>query len=236
MESIPEQPSPDRKPRSLQRSKHSSSRRQNNSVSSDRARNHQHQLSVSTKPQFSFGKQLNLLSPTVEENKAAREDDDGEAEEEDKDWLVRSEKNIQQDLDMSKKELELVRGVLQDLDVVLGGEKKPSRQLRDQKLLMGACLEYSSSRCQLLKERLRQVQFWSNSRQMGRKIPDAAPEEWRMADIEWRKWLSEQAAMRTDKVEPSVLEQTADPENDVAWRIFGPLPHILAACTGLEDM
>ncbi|CAJ2510589.1 Uu.00g062140.m01.CDS01 [Anthostomella pinea] len=148
------------------------------------------------------------------------------------DWLVVAEKDVEQDLDTSKKELELIRSIIEDVDGCLAAEKKPSRTLRDQKMQMGACQEYSSSRCAMLKERLRQVQFWASSRQMGRTIPEKAPGEWQTADLEWRIWLSEQTATKTDQLDQtpvSALEQTVDPENDAAWRIWGPLAHILTA-------
>ncbi|KAI1084271.1 hypothetical protein F5B20DRAFT_576411 [Whalleya microplaca] len=180
----------------------------------------------SSKPKFSYGKQLDVFLTTAKEPESSTE--------EGLDWLTVAEKRIQQDLETSKKELELIKYAIEEADTYSIAEKKPSGKRRDQELLLGACQEYSSSQCQILKERLRQVQFWSASRQMGRKIPEKEPAEWRVADLEWRQWLSEQAAARADKSDQTLAEHPLDLDDDIAWGIWGPLAHILTVYTSHE--
>ncbi|KAK8039979.1 hypothetical protein PG993_008390 [Apiospora rasikravindrae] len=69
-----------------------------------------------------------------------------------------------------------------------------TQQRAQRKMLMAACREYAESRRHLLRERLRQCQFWTSSRAMGRRVPSAAPGDWALADAEWAKWLGDQAA------------------------------------------
>ncbi|KAH6639927.1 hypothetical protein BKA67DRAFT_665312 [Truncatella angustata] len=166
------------------------------------------------KAKFSFGKPLENVDRAIQQEPSA-------------DWLALTEKNLEQDIETSKKELELIKSILEDIDQWLQIEKQPGRKIRDQKILMGACREYSDSMIQVRKERLRQTKFWLNSRDMGRSVPVEAPAEWRAVDTEWRHWLGEQAAARSSQ---SPIEDI----DDTAWRILGPLPHILAAYTWLE--
>ncbi|EMR68701.1 hypothetical protein UCREL1_4291 [Eutypa lata UCREL1] len=129
-------------------------------------------------------------------------------------WLEEAEAHMQRDLETSKKELELTKGVAEDIERRLltattaatsqdrpssGGSNSSSRRIRDQKVLMSACQEYSRSRVHLLRQRLRQVAFWSNNRKMGQKTPVQAPADWAAADLEWAQWLGEQAAARSGR-------------------------------------
>ncbi|KAI5920859.1 hypothetical protein F4810DRAFT_680756 [Camillea tinctor] len=140
------------------------------------------------------------------------------------DWLFLAESRMEEDLNTTTKELELIESILEDLEARITAEKKPSPAVRDQRILLGACKVYSSSRRGRLQERLRQVKFWHSSRDMGRKTPDGPPEEWRLIDLEWRRWLDNQAAARLDQQHHPV-----DPDNEVAWRAWGPLAHILTS-------
>jgi hypothetical protein len=184
---------------------------------------------VVKRAKFSYGKQVNFSGSKEGEKE---EEEQAVLEEEDTDWLRQTERNTQQDIETSKKELELSKTILEEIEQKMQAEKKPSHRLRDQKVLIGACKEYSDSRIQILKERSRQVQFWLGSREMGRKVPGKAPAEWLAVDLEWRHWLGEQAAARRDGFDESPIEEL----DDAAWRILGPLPHILAAymCLGEE--
>ncbi|KAM0815546.1 hypothetical protein AB5N19_01345 [Seiridium cardinale] len=191
------------------------------------------------KAKFSYGKPLDGVEPSIAEASAEAR------REAPVDWLAATEKDLEQDIDTSKKELELIKSLLEDIDQKLQTERKPNRKLRDHKILMSACREHSDSmiqvrqipreceyQCSVLeqvrRERLRQVKFWLGSRDMGRSVPAEAPAEWLAVDIEWRRWLSEQAAARSS-VSP------IEDRDDVAWRILGPLPQILAAYTELES-
>ncbi|KAI1770537.1 hypothetical protein F4818DRAFT_432510 [Hypoxylon cercidicola] len=142
--------------------------------------------------------------------------------EEDTDWLAVAEEFIQQDLETTVKELDLVRDVLETLEVNLGIEKKPIPNLEDRKFLIAACQEYSGSRCYMLEERLRQIRIWASSRQTGEEIPDGMPNEWPLVDVEWREWLSEQAS--------SLIEES-DTGVGVAVKHWGPLIPLLIAYT-----
>ncbi|KAK9424468.1 hypothetical protein SUNI508_13569 [Seiridium unicorne] len=174
------------------------------------------------KAKFSYGKPLDGVELSIAEASAEARREAAV------DWLAATEKELEQDIDTSKKELELVKSLLEDIDQKLQTERKPNRKLRDHKILMSACREHSDSMIQVRRERLRQVKFWLGSRDMGRSVPAEAPAEWLAVDIEWRRWLSEQAAARSSV---SPIEDA----DDVAWRILGPLPHILAAYTELES-
>ncbi|KAK6065318.1 thiol-specific monooxygenase [Seiridium cupressi] len=174
------------------------------------------------KAKFSYGKPLDGVELSIAEASAEAR------REAPVDWLAATEKDLEQDIDTSKKELELIKSLLEDIDQKLQTERKPSRKLRDHKILMSACREHSDSMIQVRRERLRQVKFWLGSRDMGRSVPAEAPAEWLAVDIEWRRWLSEQAAARSSV---SPIEDA----DDVAWRILGPLPQILAAYTELES-
>ncbi|KAI0019856.1 hypothetical protein F4780DRAFT_792638 [Xylariomycetidae sp. FL0641] len=181
-------------------------------------------IDTSSQPKFSYGKQLDVLSPQDE-------DEDSPSEQATADWLALEDVLLRQDLETSKKELELIRFALEETQARLRTE--PSQRLKDRKALMGGCLEYASSRCHMLKERLRRVQFWQESRLMGRDVPERVPEEWRMADAEWRKWLSDQAAARADSCGSSPIDLVDEAKkDDIAWRIWGSLPYLLAAYIG----
>lgn len=133
-----------------------------------------------SRAQLSYGMQLDFPLPTDKEiNKMAQEDTD---------WLAVAEEFIQQDLETTVKELDLVRDVLESLEVSPRAEKKPGPSLEDQKFLIGACQEYSGSRCHMLEERLRQIRLWASSRETGQDIPDGVPDEYaifRISPIEY---------------------------------------------------
>ncbi|RYP84687.1 hypothetical protein DL769_001121 [Monosporascus sp. CRB-8-3] len=196
------------------------------------------------KSKFAFAKQIAPLSPIPERVAQDRkEDDDG--------WLAGAEEGMQRDLATSKKELELIKGIAEDIGrrLLAPGSQPMSHRaaninidngLRDQKVLLAACQEYSRSRIHLLKQRLRQVAFWSSGKGvMGHahhhKTPKQAPVEWAAADGEWRDWLYEQAVARTGNHawEPHAEGQRgADLSlSDASWKLWGPLSHILAAYT-----
>ncbi|ETS80859.1 hypothetical protein PFICI_08388 [Pestalotiopsis fici W106-1] len=171
---------------------------------------------------FSYGKPLNESESDVSGQDGKR----GSAQT--IGWLLATATNLEQDIETCKKELELVRSLMEEIDQRLQAhDKLPSRKLRDHKVLMAACREYSDSMIQVKKERLRQVRFWASSREMGRSAPAAAPGEWLDVDLEWRNWLSEQAAARSGA-------WPIEASKDTAWRILGPLPHIIAAYIWLE--
>ncbi|KAI1343732.1 hypothetical protein F5Y15DRAFT_411590 [Xylariaceae sp. FL0016] len=193
-------------------------------------------LDSSGPPQFSYGKQLNLLSPTPEEPPSSSSPRDHD---EPIDWLAAAESEIAQDLETTRKELELIHATLQDLDLCLdrtasgsgsgsgGGTAEethktppasPPRprpqqqqlqlQLQDQRVLLAACQEYARSRCSMLRERLRQTRFWAGSRALGRDMaPGEAPGEWGVADREWRAWLGEKAAAAASKTSTEAAKE-----------------------------
>lgn len=193
----------------------------------------------SSKPKFSFGKELEALSPLPEEvtqDKKNKRGSNGS-------WLEEAEAHMQRDLETSKKELELIKGVAEDIERRLltattaatsqdrpssGGSNSSSRRIRDQKVLMSACQEYSRSRVHLLRQRLRQVAFWSNNRKMGQKTPVQAPADWAAADLEWAQWLGEQAAARSGRAK---REQRDGTDSGMMSALWGPLPHLLDAYT-----
>ncbi|KAK6844337.1 hypothetical protein PG995_014447 [Apiospora arundinis] len=132
-----------------------------------------------------------------------------------KDWLADTETQLRQDLETTKKELELIRTILWEIEMDDSSSSPPApsspssssgigsppppatssspptaegkaaaaggtqqQQKSQRKMLMAACREYAESRRQLLRERLRQVQFWAGSRAMGRRVPSTAPLDW----------------------------------------------------------
>ncbi|KAI3320546.1 hypothetical protein HD806DRAFT_547107 [Xylariaceae sp. AK1471] len=187
----------------------------------------------SSRPKFSYGMQLDAANSDLghhggpNTNKARP------------DWLIESTICLGQDLNTSKMELDIIMSILEEMGLRLQTEQDSNPKLTKQIELMSACREYSRSRCHLLRERLRQIQFWSRSGMIGQQVPEKAPEEWRSVDIEWRRWLDEQAHSHTypsggDQVSP--LEYTSDPLNDVAWRVWGPVPYILNADVWWSDL
>ncbi|KAI0112290.1 hypothetical protein F4776DRAFT_347896 [Hypoxylon sp. NC0597] len=152
--------------------------------------------------------------------------------EEDFNWLLAVEKSIRQGLETSKKELSLLRDVLDELESTSVREVKGVRWCKDQILLMRACQEYSGSRYYMLEERLRQVHFWSSNKQAGERIPDKVPDEWLVVDNEWRKWLNERAAAQSNEVSQSYTEKLQDGGVDAIVEHWGPLILILTAYTG----
>ncbi|KAI0121388.1 hypothetical protein BJ170DRAFT_688138 [Xylariales sp. AK1849] len=180
---------------------------------------------AATKAKFSYGKRLDAPEPGIVEEGGPI------STEQDVDWLTATEKSLQQDIETSRKELELTKSILEDMEQKSQTEKNPSRRTRDQKILMGACREFSASRIQILKMRLQNVNFWIGSRKMGRPTPANAPSEWLAIDVEWRHWLSDQAAARIDLNKGDQSEQ----QDGTARGILGPLPYIIAAYTWLEE-
>ncbi|KAK6825970.1 hypothetical protein PG987_013464 [Apiospora arundinis] len=187
-----------------------------------------------------------------------------------KDWLADTETQLRQDLETTKKELELIRTILWEIEMDDSSSSPPApsspssssgigsppppvqpvttsssppgttgaagsqQQKSQRKMLMAACREYAESRRQLLRERLRQVQFWAGSRAMGRRVPSTAPLDWGLADAEWAKWLGDQAAAAMQQRQQQSQQQKKDSwmmiegEAGAAW---GPLPHIIAGFT-----
>ncbi|KAI3329767.1 hypothetical protein F4824DRAFT_505843 [Ustulina deusta] len=170
---------------------------------------------------------------------AGRDEHEGTDNIEGSDWLMEATVDLNQDLDTSKKELDIIKFILQEMEVRPRTDHRPNLTREGEVELMKACWEYSSFRCDLLRKRLRQVQFWAHARMLGQQVPEKAPEEWRLADVEWRKWLSRQASSRADQLSgarASFLENTPDPSNDVAWRVWGPLPYILSVDIWWKDL
>lgn len=93
------------------------------------------------------------------------------------DWLVEATVDLSRDLDTSKKELDIIKFILEEMEPRSRTDRRPGVTRDGQVELMRACREYSSSRCFLLRERLRQVQFWARSKIMGQQVPEMAPEE-----------------------------------------------------------
>ncbi|KAF2970580.1 hypothetical protein GQX73_g3009 [Xylaria multiplex] len=182
--------------------------------------------------EFSFGTQLDTENSDQYHHQSA---DNVEAS----DWLMEATVDLSQDLETSKKELDIIKFILEEMEMRLRNDDRPSLTRGGKVEMMKACREYSSSRCGLLQERLHRVQFWVHTRMLGHQVPEKAPEEWRLVDIEWRKWLSEQASRHADgrdSTRVSPLENTLNPSNDIAWRIWGPLPHILGADIWWRDL
>ncbi|KAI0876113.1 hypothetical protein GGS24DRAFT_452579 [Hypoxylon argillaceum] len=124
----------------------------------------------SSRPRFSYGVQLGLASPDVDEHEDANS---AEAA----DWLMEATVDLGQDLDTSKKELDLIKFILEEMELRPRPGRRSNRSREGQVKLMRACREYSSSRCHMLRERLRQVQFWAHGRMMGHQVPEKAPDE-----------------------------------------------------------
>ncbi|KAJ2976880.1 hypothetical protein NUW58_g7976 [Xylaria curta] len=93
------------------------------------------------------------------------------------DWLTEATVNTKQDLDTSKKELDIINFILEEFALRSRTDRRPSITREGQIRLMRACQEHSSSRCHLLRDRLRHVQFWTRSKAMGQQVPGKAPEE-----------------------------------------------------------
>ncbi|KAK8134915.1 hypothetical protein PG984_006927 [Apiospora sp. TS-2023a] len=172
-----------------------------------------------------------------------------------KDWLADTETDLKQDLETTKKELELIRTILWEMEMEETSSSPPlppvqsflktspdttaamaisaataTQQRSQRKMLMAACREYAESRRQLLRERLRQIQFWTGSRDMGRRVPSAPPGDWAVADAEWAKWLSDQAAAM-HQLQQQQWALSTNIEGDSTGVTWGPLPHILATFT-----
>ncbi|RWA07642.1 hypothetical protein EKO27_g7468 [Xylaria grammica] len=182
--------------------------------------------------EFSFGAQPDAENTDRDEHQAT-------THVEGSDWLTGATVDLGQDLDTSKKELDIIKFILEEMELRLRANHQPSVAREGKVEMMKACREYSSSRCALLQERLHQVQFWVHTRMLGHQVPAEAPEEWRLVDVEWRKWLGEQASTYADQrgsARAPPLENTPDPSNDIAWRIWGPLPHILGADIWWKDL
>ncbi|KAJ8132192.1 hypothetical protein O1611_g1433 [Lasiodiplodia mahajangana] len=166
---------------------------------------------------FSYGVHLGVPSPDINDH------DDTMATEV-SDWLMEATVDLGQDLDTSKKELDIIKFILEEMELQPRADRRSNRTRQAQVERMRACREYSSSRCHMLRERLRQVQFWAHTRMIG--------EQWRLVDNQWRAWLSEQAGTYVNQAVGNrvlPLEKTSDLSDDAAWQIWGPLPYILSA-------
>jgi len=127
------------------------------------------------------------------------------------DWLAEAQRTLSQDLETSKKELEIIRYIIEEMRTreqnrnqnqnqnrIQGQQEKQSEATlensrndntvqreedmrtgrEDSRMrLMSACREYTRSRCHLLRDRLRQVQFWTHARRLGNYVPGKAPED-----------------------------------------------------------
>ncbi|KAI0454202.1 hypothetical protein F5B21DRAFT_504491 [Xylaria acuta] len=183
-------------------------------------------------PSRPYGMQVDAASPDRDKHESI---DNIEVS----DWLTEAMADLSRDLDTSKKELGIIKFILEETELRSRTDRGSGVTREGQVELMRACREYSSSRCHLLRERLRQVQFWARSRVTGQEVPGRAPEEWRFADIEWRRWLSDQASSHADRLggnQVSPTENTSESSNDMIWRDWGPLPHILSADVWWKDL
>lgn len=153
------------------------------------------------------------------------------------DWLAETETDLRKDLETTQREVELIRALDQDISKWLSaragdGSGTGREQANQYRALMASCREYSSSRLAILRERLRQVDFRTRSRDMGRRIPhQSVLGEWHTADTNWRRWLSGEAAKRQ---EPQG-RRTADTLDRTPWVLLGPLPYILEVYTWVEE-
>ncbi|RYC54855.1 hypothetical protein CHU98_g11356 [Xylaria longipes] len=155
------------------------------------------------------------------------------------DWLTEATVDLGRDLDTSKKELDIIKFILEEMELRSRTDRRQGATREGQVKLIRACREYSSSRCHVLRERLRQIQLWARLRMMGQQVPGMAPEEWRFADIEWQRWLSDQARSHADRLGGngiSPIENTSELSNDMDWTDWGPLPHILSADVWWKDI
>ncbi|KAI1452671.1 hypothetical protein F4805DRAFT_462536 [Annulohypoxylon moriforme] len=146
-------------------------------------------------------------------------------------WLAVAEKDIRQDLETSKKELKLIKEVLDNSEIDLTLSKAPGNRFKDWVLCMRACKEYSGSRVHMLEERIRQIHQWSSNKRMGKDIPDGLPDEWFMVDIEWRQWLSEQTTFQTKTPGHPSAESSQGRGDDMTVRFWGPLIPLLEIYT-----
>ncbi|KAI1823950.1 hypothetical protein F4861DRAFT_298154 [Xylaria intraflava] len=122
----------------------------------------------SSRPKFSYGTQQDITSANVNE----QEDTINAGP----DWLAEAKVNLTQDLDTSRKELDIIGFILEELELRAQSERS-SGYRAGQRELMAACRKYSSSHCHLLRERLRQIQLWARMRMMGHQVPERVPEE-----------------------------------------------------------
>ncbi|KAL7624699.1 hypothetical protein AAE478_006269 [Parahypoxylon ruwenzoriense] len=175
-------------------------------------------MNRTSRPESSRSRQSALPSLT--------EDEIDEAVKKDSDWLAATVTDIKRDLKTSARELELIKEEIENLEIRLREQTEYSPELRDRKSLLGACHEYSISRCQILEERLRKVQFWLNNKQTGKDFPDRMPEEWHKFDLEWRQWLGEKAAAYTDESGENPQVKAED-----MVRLWGPLFALLMSYT-----
>ncbi|KAI0880198.1 uncharacterized protein GGS22DRAFT_193547 [Annulohypoxylon maeteangense] len=150
---------------------------------------------------------------------------------EDSSWLAAATKSILQDLDTSKKELELVRDVLDNYETNSTTSEASGSRFEDRTFCMRACQEYSGSRVHMLEERIRQIHVWSSDRKMGKEIPDGVPDEWSTVDIEWRQWLSEQTSLQTSTPNNRQIDPFQAGGVDMAVRSWGPLIPLLEIYT-----
>ncbi|KAI1733914.1 hypothetical protein F4680DRAFT_454454 [Xylaria scruposa] len=175
-----------------------------------------------SRPSHPYGVQVDAVSP--DRNRPVSTDSVDAL-----DWLMEATVDLSRDLDTSKKELEIIKFILEEMELRSRTDRRPG-VTQGEIELMRACREYSSSRCHMLRERLRQTQFWTRSRAIGQQVPGRIPEEWRFVDIEWRRWLSDQASSHADQ-----LGDNRESLNSTIWNVWGPLPHILSADIWWKD-
>lgn len=119
---------------------------------------------------FSYGMQPDPLSPDTDEHEDLDTIDSS-------DWLMEAAIDLSQDLDTSKKELDIIKFILEEMESLPCTDRRTTCIRGEQVQLMRACREHSSSRCHILRERLRQVQSWAHGRMMGQQVPGKAPDE-----------------------------------------------------------
>ncbi|KAJ3571575.1 hypothetical protein NPX13_g5327 [Xylaria arbuscula] len=107
-----------------------------------------------------------------------QDEDEGTDYIEASDWLMEATVDLSQDLETSKKELDIIRLIIQEMDLQSRMDRHQTKLAQSSRFkIMKACREYSSSRCDLLRERLGQVQYWAQARMLGQQVPDKAPDE-----------------------------------------------------------
>lgn len=123
-----------------------------------------------THPRLSYRMQPDPLSPDMNEHEDLDTIDSS-------DWLMEAAVDLSQDLETSKKELYIIKFILGEMELRPSTDRRPTRIRGVQVQLTRACREHSSSRCHMLRERLRQVQSWAQARMMGQQVPSKAPDE-----------------------------------------------------------
>ncbi|KAI1174219.1 hypothetical protein F4777DRAFT_580142 [Nemania sp. FL0916] len=148
------------------------------------------------------------------------------------DWLTEATDNLSRDLDTTKKEVEVIEYMLEEIDPQQRTRRAPSRSREARIEMMKACRQHSSARCHILRERLIQIELWTEARAVGQEVPKQAPHVWRQLDTQWQKWLNDQSKYYANQISDSQASRpvnTSDLSSDVDLGIWGPLPYMLSA-------